>query len=790
MKNTILQVLFCSFFISLNVKAQYSISGSVASESSEFPIEYLNVKIMNATDSTFMISKSFQGTNFTVKEITQPNVVIRFSTIGFEDLYINKKLESSHTDLGNIYLKELILDEVVITVNRPLIRQTAEGLIFDVANSYYAQGFDGVELLSRTPNIQMSESSINMVGRSGVLVLINGKHLQMDNKQLVEYIRTLDSRNISKIVVSSNPSAKYDAQGNSGVVNLILKREDGFNADLSFTYIKAAKNTFNPSAGFSYSNKKLYANLNVSSFWEKKVYESDLEYLYQENKRTTSTDRTDETRPDFSSNLSIDYQLTSRSTIGAFSVFNKKKGNAEYISTSYYSNYKTINKALYMPSYAAQDNDYFSIYPYWDFKIDSLGRKLQLEGGYVKSKSDENIKLSEYAFENEFEHKLDSTFSVNNSLLEYDLYMIKGDLLLPFQKYGTLEIGAKSVFIRNSSKREAFHSNKSFEEVANRQEDRFKINEDIFAVYASHALKLSEKLDARIGLRYEHTSNKNSLSNKKTHGDFFPSVSFAYKINDQLYTNIGYNKRLNRPGISQVNPFRWYTNSIDYTTGNMDLKPEIMRNIDLGLSYKTFSTNMYATFLNDGIQYIAEEVDSKGYSNYPINTLKESKLGITFNYYWMPLDRFSVFSTLNLYLYKLKSNFSKHADSSTNGNGGSLMMAPSYTLSRKSESGIDLMLMYSLPESNKIKYNGYYFFWGIRYKHSFLNNNLKFALTINDPWKWAVNKNRNIYTDFTFKSRLYNDSRSVKISISYIFSNNKLRNVNRRIDKSDENRIK
>ena len=149
-----------------------------------------------------------------------------------------------------------------------------------------------------------------------------------------------------------------------------------------------------------------------------------------------------------------------------------------------------------------------------------------------------------------------------------------------------------------------------------------------------------------------------------------------------------------------------------------------------------------------------------------------------------------MFSSLNVFLYELKSNFSKYEVSSTDGHGGSVMISPSYSINRKWGNGIDLMLMYSLPQSNKIKSNSSYFFWGIRYKHSFLNDNLKFAFTISDPWRWAKNKNKNIYTDFTFKSKLYNDSRSFKFTLSYNFSNSKLRKVNRQIDKSGENRIK
>src|SRR5699024_6658379 len=161
---------------------------------------------------------------------------------------------------------KLVMEEVVVKGNRPLIEQSAEGVIFNVAGSYYEQGLNGVELLSRTPNLQVSDNNISVVGRNGVLVLINGKETHMSGQQLVAYIRSLRSEDINRVIVSTNPSAKYDAQGNSGVVNIILNRRAGFNADISFDYIRAAKNTYIPVVGISYSNDKIYTNLNVSSF--------------------------------------------------------------------------------------------------------------------------------------------------------------------------------------------------------------------------------------------------------------------------------------------------------------------------------------------------------------------------------------------------------------------------------------------------------------------------------------------------------------------------------------------
>lgn len=739
-----------------------------------------------------LLGKSFEGGKFELGEIKHSHFILKISSLGYEEYADTIEMHADHMDLGQIVLSKLVMEEVAVKGNRPLIEQSAEGIIFNVAGSYYEQGLNGVELLSRTPNLQVSDNNISVVGRSGVLVLINGKETHMSGQQLVAYIRSLRSEDISRVIVSTNPSAKYDAQGNSGVVNIILNRRAGFNADISFDYIRAAKNTYVPAVSISYSNDKIYTNLNVSSFWQNQVFESDIEYIYDDYVRSTDTERTDASNPNLYVDFSLDYKLSDRSNIGLMTSFSYNDSESEYVSRTRYKDSENVYSSIFMPSDSEDKGRFLGIYPYWDHSFGTSGRTLKLEGGYVKSISDSEIALSQYNYRNGFEQQFDGSFAVNKSYLDYYLYSIKSDLVLPFGEFGKTEFGIKSTFIRNNSDRLSYDSDEGFTSITDPQENRFSANEDIHAIYLTHSAHLVEKLELRAGLRYEYTIFENAQAYKNENGHFFPSVSLAYTVSDDLQTSIGYNKRLNRPSILRTNPFRWYTSSIDYTTGNSQLNPALMHNVDLGLSYKNLSTSIYWSYLIDGIESVREEdPHTGGYVSYPMNTLRESKFGINLNYYLMSVENFGALFNASFYFNSLNSSFSHYLSQSGKGNGGSLMINPRYTLSSKLGNSAEMIFWYDLPESNDIRSTQSFFFWGVKYKHPFFNDSFWVSVSLNDPFKWSKSRSKIIYSDYTFKAVHYNDFRALKISLSYNFNNNnKMRDSHRNVDRSGESRIR
>lgn len=754
-------------------------------------MHYVNVVLSDPSNSSMLMGKSFEGGKFELSDINHSHFLLKISSLGYEEHSDTIEMHADHIDLGQIVLSRLVMEEVVVKGNRPLIEQSAEGIIFNVAGSYYEHGLNGVELLSRTPNLQISNNNVNVVGRSGILVLINGKETHMSGQQLVAYVRSLRSEDISRIIVSTNPSAKYDAQGNSGIVNIILNRREGFNADMSFDYIRSAKNTYIPALGISYSNDKVYANLNVSSFWQNQVFESDLDYIYDDYIRKTDTERTDISKPNLYIDLSLDYKLSGRSNIGVMTSYAYNDSESHYVSRTTYKRLEGVYSSIDMPSNSEDKSRWLGVYPYWDYSFGTSGKTLKLEGSYVKSISESEIALSQHNYRNNFEQQLDGSYAVNKSHLDYDLYSIKGDLTLPFGEFGKTELGVKSTFIRNHSERLAYNSDESFTSIRDPQEDGFGTNEDIHAIYLTHSAHLVEKLELRAGLRYEYAVLENTQAYKNKNGHLFPSATLAYAVSDDLQTSIGYNKRLNRPSILRTNPFRWYTSSIDYSTGNSQLNPELMHNMDLGLSYKNLSTSIYWSYLIDGIESVREEdPHTGGYVSYPMNTLKESKFGINLNYYLMSIKNFGALLNASFYLNALSSSFSHYLSQSGKSIGGSLMINPRYTLSSKLGNSVEMIFMYDLPEANDIRSTQSFFLWGVKYKHPFFNNSFWVSINLNDPFKWSKTGSKTIYSDYTFKATHYNDFRAFKISLSYNINNSKMRNSYRNVDRSDESRIR
>ena len=221
-----------------------------------------------------------------VYENNKPIISEMTNVEGYFNLIINKKgtFKIIIRQLGNLFYEKNIeinnlnidlgvisfdnskqLNEVVITVKKKLIEKKSDRLIYNVQSSVFSNGVSGDELLKNIPRIDPNSDGLKIIGKSNVLIMIDDRIMNISGEDLRNYLKTLRSENIEKIEIITNPSAKYDASGNSGLINIKLKKKTnlGFDGNISSTFIQRTKPSTNNSLNLNYSNEKLILNYNI-----------------------------------------------------------------------------------------------------------------------------------------------------------------------------------------------------------------------------------------------------------------------------------------------------------------------------------------------------------------------------------------------------------------------------------------------------------------------------------------------------------------------------------------------
>lgn len=517
------------------------------------------VFLFSLTFSSFLFSQSIEGsiTSKENKPLAEAEVLIskdnsKFSAITDE----NGKFRISLKENGN-YLLEIIKDGikassekitingtikkdfqikeespieqkiegVTLTIKKKLFERKVDRLVFNVENSVASQGIDAIEALAKTPMVRATDDVISIAGKSNVAIMVNDRLLNLSGQELINYLKTLRSDDIARIEVITTPPAKYEAEGKSGLINIILKKNTnkGWNGSLQTSgsyYGDRPTVSTRSGASFNYQGNKFSFTANLSTgdnFWANRSYN----YLTGKNGNTnywlTDTDNLNNYRYK-GGNLKGEYKINDKNLVGFnynYSYSNPiEKGesiskiyNEDLLNVS--SNYENRNK-----------RNVHNATAFYDIKLDTLGSKLSLSANLMLN--DANARN----FYNTITSNTISTFA--NPISKYRIYSGQLDLEKNFAELKT-ESGLKYTKIKNDSEFNFFNIENGQFILNTDRTNTFFYNEENYAAYFSTSFKINEKWDAKAGLRYEYTtlegiSMNDDNSAKITYGKFFPTA--------------------------------------------------------------------------------------------------------------------------------------------------------------------------------------------------------------------------------------------------------------------------
>lgn len=506
-----------------------------------------------------------------------------------------------------------VLDEIVITKKKVLYTQKSDRLVFNVENSIVSEGGTALDVLSRAPGVIVSQDGdLSIRGQQGVSVMINGKLTQLSQKELANYLKSTTSSNIKQIEVITNPSSKYDATGKAGIINIILKKPGsaGLKGTVFTSYARGRKNRTNSGVNLSYNKDKIgfYGNYSYTFRGEEERKEFDQIQYTDITRQQISTKNhqysiTDEPLTSNNFKVGTTYEASSKTNLEFY--VDAKLGRYENMADGRNTLLNASNSVLFDASTYNDSKEKWNDYTYafsGVHKFNTEGKNMSFDFEYETSKFRSN------QFQSARNIDPSNTTDVNDrrGFIPSQLRVFTGkvDFTNPLQEKQSIEWGFKASLKNNDNPSVYEYYDNNQWVIDPNSTNHFEYKEQIYAAYANYKYRL-ENLTLQGGLRSEYTAiNILQRTLNEEHKDdylkWFPSVSMKYELNTNHSVHTSYSKRINRPSQFDLNPFRFYDDSFNYSQGNPNLVPEITHAIELGYSWKSaFMASLYFNTTKD-----------------------------------------------------------------------------------------------------------------------------------------------------------------------------------------------
>lgn len=612
-------LLFLLVFISINVNAQSNkykgeIKGVVVDALNE-PLAYISVWLNKVSDSTVITAvASDEMGMFKLDNISEGNYFLTLQFIGFNKKNIpniSVTKQSKVIDLGVVIMDEDAaneLSQVVIETEKSLIQNSIDKKVFNVSENITATGGTASEILENVPSVEVdSDGNVSLRGSDNVLILIDGKQSNITS------IDQIPASSIESVEVITNPSAKYDPDGMSGIINIVLKKnlERGINAGATVGI--GYNNKYNISADVAYRDKKIniYGNYSLNHYEGFRNYYQNQESFY--NNETTylnsTRDGTDYKHAQVAK-LGVDYTINDKNDIGFDAVVNvtdrERTGDIQYeefggslVDTSNW-NRKTVDP---------QDIITTEFNVYYDKRFNNPDNYMNVMLNHSFGDRDVYGDYDQFYYVGNTQTVDSNDFQNTSNIGENRTSQLAIDFVNKLPNNRKLEYGAKTILKRNANDyySESYnHISNEFEEDVNLS-NNFIYDENTVSVYGIYA-QTFKKFAYQAGLRLEQAFTQ---SNQATTGEvfnynyfsFFPSLHLSYTVKNENQIQLSYSRRVNRPRSSALNPFEVFTDPYNVRVGDPYLKPEYAESVELGYAlYKeklTLTSSIYSRFSKD-----------------------------------------------------------------------------------------------------------------------------------------------------------------------------------------------
>ena len=773
------------------------------------PVENATVELLKAKDSS-LVKASLTDKNGLAEfeNISFGEYLLKATLINYTPQYAAFNLSAAQLQVPVITLQPISkeLQTVTVTSRKPFLQKLSDRIVVNVENSIVSAGSSAMDVLERSPGVNIDQNdAISLRGKSGVIVMIDGKPTPMTGADLANYLKGLPSSAIERIDIITNPSAKYEAAGNSGIIDIRMKKDQRMGVNGTFTtgYGQGVYPKTNTGTTFNYRNSKIniFGNYNYAyriglnhllldrSFFENGVYNGgDLKDNYSKSPVSSHTPR-----------LGMDFFPSKKTIIGFvvngnFNHYTRKNNNKSIVLDLDKKASSTFN------SFASNNDHSNNAVANVNFKhtFDSTGKELTADAdyGYYTSNS-LTVNATSY-------YKLDGSSLQPAYVLNGDqdgkltFKTAKIDYVNPVGKGSKWEAGVKTSFVSSDNDAKFYDVSSGTPENDVNKTNHFLYKEYNNAGYINFSTTF-KKFDIQFGLRGENTklNTEQKIGNIQFDSSYFklfPSAFFNYKLKEDQTIGLSVSRRIDRPGYSELNPFLFLIDVTTYATGRPGLLPQItwsyelsytLKSLNFSLSYSHTTDNQNVTLAR--FKEVFPNIPSADNVTVqiPINLKSSDYIGLSISAPVKINSWWNMVNNGNIYYEKFNGNFSGtqlntgkpaadirtnntftlkkgwtaelNASVNTGGQYGFMVLDPQWALS----AGIQKTI---LKSKGTVRFNITDIFW---------TNLPKAVIT---------------YNNYIEKWHAYRESRVANFTFTYRFGNSKVQAARRRTTASEEER--
>jgi outer membrane receptor protein involved in Fe transport len=645
------------------------ISGKILEKESGIPVEYATVALLLQMDSS-IISGAVTNEKgmFSMDELPMGQFIVTVDFMGFEqqerrDITINPYRQPT-VDLGEIVIemKGEIMNEVVVEEKRPFMELQLDKKVFNVSDNLTVAGGTATEVLEQVPSVEVDlDGNVSLRGSQNLRILIDGRPSALSGSSPADILAQLPAESIDKVEVITAPSAKYDPEGMSGIINIILKknRKIGITGNVMVGWQIPDIDEYNVAAGLGYRNKKVNVYANYS---HRDNNRDSRRSVYRRNMLTDTTYSFDQTGNGVRGSINhrlkagIDFYPTSSSVIysSASFGFNKGRDTGENHYQFYDENNLKTHQGLIKDT---QDDDGFN----QDFSLgyekrfnNSWDHKLVVDLNYSDN-TDEDISYIEngtYTLSGLDEENLMEPLYLQTDMTKDGRQVFQGgvDYEKLFENKSKLEVGGRTIFR---------YADADFNSSNDLLDNVFSFDEKIHAVYTTYGYPITESFSIKGGIRLEQADTDGELVNTgetfdKNYFSWFPSLSLSQNLGEKGGDlSLNYSRRINRPRRRQINPFVNYSDPLNFRQGNPDLNPEYTNSVELNYMKRwgklTLTPSVYYRYTTDIINWFSYvDEDSGARTSTFVNMSSSQTYGVELVAMYRPLKWWRIMPSVSL----------------------------------------------------------------------------------------------------------------------------------------------
>ncbi len=758
-----------------------SVKGTIKENNA--PIAFANIILHQAKDSSIAkFTYSDDNGQFYFDGLKPDKYFVKITYVGLND-YVSDSFDMDQNDynIGEVQMHShaKTLSEVTITAKKPLMEVKPDKIVLNVAGSILASGDDALSLLRKSPGVLVDNNeNITLLGKSGLVVYIDGKPSPLTSAELANMLKNMSSNDIESIEIISNPSAKYEAQGTAGIINIKRKKQNnaGFNGNATLSARQGLTSAVNSGLGLNYRNEFLNIASNGNVYYSEN-YNFNNFYRTQNSLGFSTVNENRNKNRGLNSKITADYYLNKKSTIGIIVEYNQndfnmknesetRLGNKLLTETDSFLVNNGVNKELSNTT-NLNANYYFDNGDETTFNMDvNYGRYDRENNSFTPNhyfSSDRSQITSKYEIR-----------SITPTII--DIYTLKMDYEQKLGK-GKISGGIKSALVKTDNAFDFYNIQNGTERLNVNFSNIFKYDELVNAAYANYNIQI-KKVGINAGLRVENSNTKGNLISmvpgndklvKLTYTNVFPSAGISYMINQKHNVQLSYGRRINRPSYQDLNPFEFQLDQLTYEKGNPFLRPEFTDNIQLvhTLAQKVTTTLSYS-HTSDVITRIVDTAGVKGsfitWDNIAYRKVYSIGIGAPISF----SEKWSTYTNINGVHTRNNADF---------GNGKTINLSVSSFNIYHQQSMI-------LPKGWSTEISGWYSspsiwegtfvmesMWaaGVGISKKFSSNKGKITLSVDDIFKTNVWRGESTFGALYMDVNGGWDSRRVRLSVNYNF---------------------